>query len=240
MHSPIVSMLGPKNRFGWVIRYTVLALGVAGTVAAHDVIMDEDFHGIWQDYLGTFVMIGLPLYAVATGIMVDMGRLRVELIRISETDQITGLLQRHHFIRQTERKLHQAGTLMMLDIDGLGQINSKYDPYTGDFCLMSLAIRLREITSEMDVLGRSDGATIAVYMPGTPLDEGQAVAERLASGLQVATGARMFEITVSVGVVMADGGTDLGELMGRAEEALLMAKTRGRAQVMLSEMPMAA
>ena len=30
MHSPIVSLLGPKNRFGWFVRYGTLALGVIG------------------------------------------------------------------------------------------------------------------------------------------------------------------------------------------------------------------
>ena len=161
MHSPIVSLLGPKNRLGWVIRYVILALGVIGTVFAHDVILDNAFHGRTWDYIGTMVMIGLPLYAVATGIMADMGRLRVQLIQASETDQMTGLLQRQPFLRRTERKLLQTGVLMMLDIDGLGQINAKHDHHAGDLCLMALAIRLREVTRATDVVGRIDGATIS-------------------------------------------------------------------------------
>jgi hypothetical protein len=28
MHSPIVSLLGPKNRLGWAISYAILVLGV--------------------------------------------------------------------------------------------------------------------------------------------------------------------------------------------------------------------
>ncbi len=240
MHSPIVSLLGPKNRLGWFIRYVILALGVIGTVFAHDVITDNAFHGRIGDYLGAMVMLGLPLYAVLTGIMADMGRLRVQLIEVSETDQMTGLLQRLPFIRETERKLIQTGTLLMLDIDELGQINEKHDHYAGDLCLMALAIRLREVTRATDVIGRIDGATIAMYLPGTPVDAGRQVAERLANGIQVTTGATRIEITVSVGVVMADGDTPLRLLMKQAEDALLRAKTRGRAQVMLSEEKIAA
>lgn len=240
MHSPIVSLLGPKDRIGWVIRYAILALGVVGTVFAHDVIIDRAFHGVVADYLGTMVMIGLPLYAVATGIMADMGRLRVQLIEASEIDQMTGLLQRIPFIRRTERKLSQTGTLLMLDIDGLGQINAKHDHHAGDLCLMALAIRLREVTRSTDVVGRIDGATIAVYLPGTPLDAGRNVAERLAQGIQVTTGKTRFEVTVSVGVTRADGETPLAKLMRQAEAALLRAKARGRAQVMLSDGQLAA
>jgi len=235
MHSPIVSLLGPKNRLGWVIRYAILALGVVGTVFAHDVLSDHTFHGIIGDYVGAMVMIGLPLYAVSTGIMADMGKLRVQLIQASETDQMTGLMQRPAFLRQTQRKLLQTGVLMALDIDGLGKINAEHDYFAGDLCLMALAIRLREVTRDTDVVGRVDGATIAVYLPGTPLDAGRSVAERLAQGIQVTTGTTRFEVTVSVGVVMADGETPLGTLMQRAETALMRAESRGRAQVMTNE-----
>lgn len=240
MHSPIVSLLGPKDRIGWVIRYAILAFGVIGTVFAHDVIMDNAFHGVAADYVGAMVMIGLPLYAVATGIMADMGRLRVQLIEASETDQMTGLLQRQPFLRRTERKLPQTGTLLMLDIDGLAQINADHDHHAGDLCLMALAIRLREVTRATDVVGRIDGATIAVYLPGTPIDAGRGVAERLAQGIQVTTGKTRFEVTVSVGVTLADGDTPLSKLMQQAEAALLRAKARGRAQVMMSDQQIAA
>lgn len=240
VHSPIVSLLGPKNRLGWAIRYVVLALGVVGTVFAHDVIMDNAFHGVAVTYLGTTVMIGLPLYAVATGIMTDMGRLRVQLIQAGETDQMTGLLQRQPFLRRTERRLPQTGTLLMLDIDGLGRINARHDHHAGDLCLMALAIRLREVTRATDITGQIDGATIAVYLPGTPLDAGCGVAERLAQGIQVTTGQIRFEVTVSVGVVLADGQTPLARLMQQAEAALLRAKARGRAQVMMADGQLAA
>lgn len=240
MHSPIVSLLGPKNRLGWAVRYLVLAIGVIGTVFAHDVLLDQQFHGVTRDYIAAMAMIGLPLYAIATGIMADMGRLRGQLIAASETDQMTGLLQRQPFIRRTERKLQQTGVLMMLDIDGLGQINAEHDHHAGDLCLMALAIRLREVTRKTDVVGRIDGATIAVYLPGVAVDQGQAVAERLAQGIQVTTGKTRFEVTMSVGVVQANGQTPLSKLMQSAEAALLRAKARGRAQVMLSDAQLAA
>ena len=240
MHSPIVSLLGPKNRLGWAVRYLVLAIGVIGTVFAHDVLLDQQFHGVTRDYIAAMAMIGLPLYAIATGIMADMGRLRGQLIAASETDQMTGLLQRQPFIRRTERKLQQTGVLMMLDIDGLGQINAEHDHHAGDLCLMALAIRLREVTRKTDVVGRIDGATIAVYLPGVAVDQGQAVAERLAQGIQVTTGTTRFEVTMSVGVVQANGQTPLSKLMQSAEAALLRAKARGRAQVMLSDAQLAA
>jgi len=240
MRSPIVALLGPRNRLGWFIRYAVLGFGVVGTVFAQDVLMDGVFHGVAADYLAMIVMIGLPLYVVATGVMADMGRLRRQLIQAGETDQMTGLLQRQPFIMRTERKLLQTGVLMMLDIDRLGQINAKHDHHAGDLCLMALAIRLREVTRATDVVGRIDGATIAVYLPGTPLEAGRSVAERLAQGIQVTTGTIRFEVTVSVGVAVADGETPLSRLMQRAEAALLRAKARGRAQVMMSDGQLAA
>jgi diguanylate cyclase (GGDEF)-like protein len=235
VHSPIVSLLGPRNRLGWVLRYGVLLLGVIGTVFAHDVLQDEEFHGVTADYIGAMIMLGLPLYAVSTGIMADMGRLRVQLITLSETDPLTGLLQRPAFMKTATRKLSQTGVLLMPDIDRLSQINADHDHHAGDLCLMALGIRLRDVTRTTDVVGRIDGGTIAVYLPGATLDAGRDIAERLSEGIQVTTGQKQFEVTVSVGVVAADGVTSLSKLMQLAEEALLRAKARGTAQVMLAE-----
>lgn len=240
IHSPIVSLLGPRDRIGWAVRYLLLAIGVVGTVFAHDVITDQDFHGQWADYLGSMAMIGLPLYAVATGIMADMGRLRKQLINTAVSDPMTGLLQRQAFISATSRRLSQTGVLLMLDIDALGEVNAKYDNHAGDLCLMALAIRLREVTRKTDIAGRVDGATIAVYLPGSTLDAGHAVAKRLSDGIQVTAGQVRFEVTVSVGLAVADGRMTLPQLLKDAESALLRAKARGRAQVMVADSQIAA
>ncbi len=240
VHSPIVSLLGPRNRVGWAVRYVVLALGVVGTVFAHDVLDDRAFHGDWAEYLGAMVMIGLPLYAVATGIMADMGRLRRQLISAAETDPMTGLLQRQGFIKAVNRRLSQTGVLLMLDIDRLGEVNTKYDHRAGDLCLMALAIRLRDVTRKTDIAGRIDGATIAVYLPGATKDAGYGTAKRLANSIQVHAGRVQLDVTVSVGMVVADGETSLALLLKRAESAMLRAKARGPAQVQVADAQLAA
>ncbi|MEM8536460.1 MAG: GGDEF domain-containing protein [Pseudomonadota bacterium] len=235
VQSPIVSLLGPSNRLGWAARYLVLALMALGTVFAHDVLIDNQFHGNWAQYLGSFIMIALPLYAVGTGVMADMGRLRVALAIAAETDQMTGLLQRPAFIKQVNKRLSQTGVLLMFDIDRLSQINAEYDTHAGDLCLMALGIRLREVLRATDLIGRIDGATMAAYVPGAPHDTGMELARRIASGIQVTTGKTRFEVTVSVGVAAADGVTPLAQLMRDAEDALIRAKARGPAQVMAAK-----
>ncbi len=240
VQSPIVSLLGPRNRLGWVLRYLVLACMVVGTVFAHDVMSDNYFDGYWPDYLGNMAMLGLPVYAISTGIMSDMGRLRKQLIIAAETDAMTGLLQRQGFIKAVNRRLSQAGVILMLDIDRLGDVNTKYDYHAGDLCLMALAIRLREVMRVTDFVGRVDGPKIAVFLPGTPLEDGSQVAERLTEALQVTAGKLHFEVTVSIGVVRADGETPLSVLLKDAEMAMQFAKARGPAEVVLAEEPEAA
>ncbi|WP_108815007.1 GGDEF domain-containing protein [Loktanella sp. Alg231-35] len=240
VHSPIVSLLGPRNRVGWAVRYVILALGVVGTVFAHDVLHDHAFHGNWPDYVGAMVMIGLPLYAVATGIMADMGRLRRQLLAAAEIDPMTGLLQRQGFIKAVNRRLSQTGVLLMLDIDRLGEVNAKHDHHAGDLCLMALAIRLRDVTRETDIVGRIDGAKIAVYLPGAPRESGYDTAVHLADSIQIHAGHVRFDVTVSAGMVVADGQTPLAHLLKRAEAAMLRAKARGPAQVQVSEVQLAA
>jgi len=240
VQSPIVALLGPRNRIGWVVRYVVLALLVAGTVFAQDVISDNAFHGDWARYIGLFVTIALPLYAVATGVMADLGRLRIALAKAAEQDPMTGLLQRPAFIKQVNKRLSQTGVLLMFDIDRLSQINADHDTHAGDLCLMALAIRLREVTRPTDLIGRIDGAKMAAYIPGATHEGGMALAKRIAEGIQVTTGKSRFEVTVSVGVVAADGQTPLQHLLRAAEDALLRAKARGPSQVMMSDRKIAA
>lgn len=240
VQSPIVSLLGPRDRMGWVIRYLIVAAFVVGTVFAHDVMSDNHFHGNWPDYLGNMAMLGLPLYALSTGIMTDMGRLRKQLIVAAETDAMTGLLQRHGFLKAVNRRLSQGGTLLMLDIDGLAGINDKYDHIAGDLCLMALAIRLREVTRDTDFVGRIDGPRIAVFMPGSPLEGGYSVAERLSESIPVLVGSAAIKITVSVGVVRVEEGVKLSALLGKAERAMLLAKARGHGEVAVAEEKIAA
>ena len=232
--SPIVTLLGPKNRLGWAIRYVILALFVIGTVFAHDVLQDQAFHGRFGEYLGNMVMLGLPLYAVATGIMADLGRLRRQLIAAAESDPMTGLLQRPAFLDRVNRRLSQAGVMLMLDLDGLTDINAKHGHKIGDLCLMALAMRLRGVMGPVDIAGRIDGATIAVYLPGATEESAVEMARRLSDVLQVTAGRTHLEVTVSVGLTKANGMTPLPQLLKSADAALLLAKAKGPAQVLLS------
>lgn len=238
--SPLLVVLGPRDRLGWALRYLVLALGVAGTVLAHDVISDQHFHGDWARYLGHWVMIGLPLYALATWVMADLGRVQAALRAAAETDPLTGCLRRPAFIAAVERRLSQTGVMLMFDIDRLARINSRHDHHAGDLCLIALGMHLRAVLRQSDLVGRVNGPTMAAFIPGASHEAGLQMAARIAEGLQIATGGVRVNVTVSVGVTLADGETGLAALMGAAEEALLRAKARGPAQVMMAAHRLAA
>ncbi len=83
----------------------------------------------------------------------------------------------------------------------------------------------------MDVVGRMGGEEFAVLLPGTTLDEGQAIAERLRCAIEetrFVVEDTVLPVTASIGVASASHVADTADLIGQADRALYAAKKAGR------------
>jgi diguanylate cyclase (GGDEF)-like protein len=131
----------------------------------------------------------------------------------------------------------------MLDVDHFKSINDRYGHAGGDLALKHLVSALGSRTRRGDLLGRLGGEEFAILLPSVAPEEAERLAERLVAHIAaspVAYGARLIEMTISVGLTMATG-TDrsVERVIARADDALYRAKEGGRNQV-VKDMPVEA
>ncbi|MEO6714398.1 MAG: diguanylate cyclase [Mycobacteriales bacterium] len=166
----------------------------------------------------------------------DELRLRnAELDVVSRTDVLTGLYNRRHLeeaLRQLTsqaRRYAQPFTVVMFDIDRFRDVNETHGRTGGDDVLRTVARRIQTSVRESDVCGRWGGEQFLALLPMTELAGARTFAERIRASIDwaevVIDGAGTAHVTVSAGIAE---GTNVGELLLRADEALYAAKKAGR------------
>jgi diguanylate cyclase (GGDEF)-like protein len=152
-------------------------------------------------------------------------------------DPLTGLLNRKALesrFNEIEQQAHVSGgsvCLIELDLDHFKRVNDFLGHGRGDAVLRDLAYEVRKSLRTFELLYRIGGEEFLIILPGTPLDGGLEIAERIRC-LVLETRPAGVEITVSLGVAEASGkGVHFERLYAEADEALYTAKRQGRNQV---------
>lgn len=163
---------------------------------------------------------------------------RSEIERAAQMDPLTRAARRRPFLERLRAEVAQARryshpiVLVVIDVDGLADVNGQHGPSVGDAVLSELALRLRLRMREADALGRLGGDAFAVILPHTD-ERGAAVFAdavlRRMVGRPIATSAGPLTVTVSIGVALMRAGMDLDDegLLAAAEEALASARRGG-------------
>jgi diguanylate cyclase len=166
-----------------------------------------------------------------------------ELEQLAQTDSLTGLANRRHFIALAEQELRRADryggpqSILMVDIDHFKKINDSHGHKCGDAVIRRFAELCRSSLRSQDVVGRIGGEEFAVLLPETDcahaLDAADALRRRVEQ-VEVRTERdEAIRFTVSIGVTcrMPGGHASLDTLLGEADEALYAAKNTGRNKV---------
>ncbi len=169
-----------------------------------------------------------------------------ELHRLATTDMLTGMANRRAFLEtataiyERARTHDEPLTLLMLDLDHFKAINDRLGHLEGDRALVEFAHAVRAHLRASDIVGRLGGEEFGVLLPLTSATEAMEVATRILQGvadlrLQDETG-HPYHITASLGMG-AIRATDrsLRDMLDRADQALYLAKNRGRNQIASAE-----
>ena len=161
-------------------------------------------------------------------------RLQITLERRSTLDPLTQTLNRRGFadIYAKEHALmRREGTFMTMlniDIDYFKKINDKFGHGVGDRVLVDMAQMIGKALRGSDHVARFGGEEFVVLLPGTGLDLGLHIAERIQTTL-LAARPEVPPYTVSIGVACQNSAEEsLDSLLNRADKALYCAKERGR------------
>ncbi len=218
--------------------------------------------GLYPDPLGEYVAAVVLMIVLTTVVLVTSGRLNVldahrrkveegrqrahaaavRMREISETDALTGLSNRRHFIDiagatiPASQREGRPLSLLMVDIDHFKRINDTFGHASGDKALRLLSATLKESTRQADCVARLGGEEFAILLPGATAAIAQEIAERIcrhtATLAVLDDSGRSFGFTVSIGLAplaATDGRPE--DLLARADAALYRAKRAGRNRV---------
>ncbi|TON81473.1 GGDEF domain-containing protein, partial [Vibrio parahaemolyticus] len=116
--------------------------------------------------------------------------LEQRLKQLSETDALTGLLNRRAFISNLDNAIIQhtkrSKTLscLMIDIDHFKDINDRVGHFSGDHVITRIAHVCQGVIRGSDFIGRLGGEEFAVILTDTNAIQAYEVAERIRQAIQ--------------------------------------------------------
>ncbi len=210
--------------------------------------LSTEFGYILDKLIYAFAVLAVALMCVIGIILPMIRRNKVQqdeistkaskLQREATTDPLTGLHNRRYFEQALQNYIVEFGGLgcplglLVLDIDHFKVVNDTHGHDVGDYVLAEVALRLKAITREHDVVARIGGEEFAVITPFATREQLLVVAERYRNAiadLRIVAGKVKLNITISIGVATNEDGNDDGSMMyKKADLKLYEAKRKGR------------
>jgi diguanylate cyclase (GGDEF)-like protein len=193
-------------------------------------------YAIVSQSLGTVFAVALALLAL----VILVRDVLADATSRSETDTLSGLLNRGGFQRQAELVLRDATrrhlplALVIADLDHFKEINDSFGHACGDRVIESFAGLLRQAAADHHIAARIGGEEFAILLPGLNLAGARLFAEGTRSafsGLPVEGLPADHRCTASFGVTELLSHDGIDDLMRRADRALYAAKRGGRDQI---------
>ena len=225
-----------------------IGIGLEKEVLRLPLIFEENLLGILWLWGETFTRADLPvmsIFAKQIGVSLERARLFQEVQSLALTDHLTGLQNRRSLFElgrvefARAHRMNRPFCCMMLDLDHFKQINDKYGHPVGDQVLKEFARRCKSSVREIDLVGRYGGEELVILLPETDRKTSVLVAERLRASIAatpITVADLEIPVTVSIGVATKDEHTThLEALMARADQAMYIAKHKGRNRVAMSK-----
>jgi diguanylate cyclase (GGDEF)-like protein len=185
--------------------------------------------------------------AIVQGALDRAEKTEAELRFLADHDSLTGLLNRRRFRAELDQYVSFSaryggrGAVMVIDIDGLKEVNDKLGHQAGDRLIRRVSDILRERVRATDIVARLSGDEFAVLMPQTDTAGALQLGEDLRA--QVAedfgSSSEAAPASISVGITMFGGQSGAGSeaVLLAADQAMYQAKAEGRNRIMLFHAP---
>jgi diguanylate cyclase (GGDEF)-like protein/PAS domain S-box-containing protein len=168
----------------------------------------------------------------------DLARARDELRSLSLVDELTGVYNRRGFLSLAAQHLNLAQRsggricLVMVDVDGLKEINDQFGHHQGDAVLVALASILKDNCRRSDVVARIGGDEFVLLAPSISEGGASFLVARLQRALEAESRRipRPHRLSASIGAIecQPDLGYTLDRLLNEADRKMYEAK-RGAA-----------
>ena len=231
----LLFVVGSGLLFQRIVGYPVGYLIRSLRSISQDLTKQELIRKLTQDEIG-------ELTDALNGLLQRIRTYQAELVRLANTDGLTGIFNRRTFFEKGEEliELHPQGIyFLLIDLDHFKTVNDTYGHAVGDVVLEKvgglLQGSMRTSGSRLpDIVGRLGGEEFGILMSGNDMDAAVLVAERLRQTIestQIEIGDVSFSTTGSIGVARTVTGESLDDLYQRADKACYLAKDNGRNRV---------
>ncbi len=159
---------------------------------------------------------------------------------VTELDSFTRILNRHTFFEKATVELNRSirhqhdYSLLLLDLDEFKTINDTFGHQAGDEVLLKFTEITQQQIRASDLFGRYGGEEFILALPETDYFSAKLLASRIREAIErqpVFYENKSISFTVSIGVSVITGDTEVSSMLGRADQALYRAKKSGRNKV---------
>lgn len=171
-------------------------------------------------------------------VVVSHAELFAQVERQAVTDPMTGLFNRRYFQEQLTKEIDRfqrfghAFSFIIVDLDYLKKINDSLGHHFGDAAIKHIANVMKRNVRDVDTVGRFGGEEFVVLLPETDLQNARMVAERICGAIREKPIEGIGTVTASLGLATFPyDAQDRDKLFELADQALFLAKHRGRDQV---------
>lgn len=170
-------------------------------------------------------------------VALENARLHQKMVRLSQTDALTGVHNRRSLFARLEmeadrcERFDHSMAVALVDVDRFKAYNEAHGHAAGDAILRRVAGVLAGAVRKVDLVARHGGEEFAVLLPRADRAAALAAAEKLRAAVAAADipGVAGAKVTISAGVaVWPDDARELSTLMDCADAALYAAKRAGR------------
>ena len=161
-----------------------------------------------------------------------------KLTELSYIDALTNIPNRRAYEEKLNKELeasHCSGkelSLLMVDVDSFKEYNDLYGHELGDITLFRVANQIRAILDrKTDFVARYGGEELVLILPNTSLEEAKRLSESILQSiinLNIEHKHSPFNSVLTVSIGMASTNNSFNNLVRHADEALYVAKKKGR------------
>ena len=188
------------------------------------------------------IIIGTTVLRFGWADVLDL-QYQTEIDNLMNIDELTGLVVKRRFEEEMNRYVAVAKkqgrelAMMMMDLDGVKQINDTYGHSFGAYTIAQTGKLIKRAIDQIGMASRFGGDEFMAFVPDTRVDEAHRIAEEIRENVET----HPFEKdgiplspTISIGVSGFQSDDSMESLFKRSDEALYQSKNSGRNRVSIT------
>jgi len=229
------------GRFPTIIAMVII--GVCYVWLGYPAKHSSSFPSAGAEFIAQFAPVLLVAY-ITSMLSADTRRAMAQVKTLSETDELTGTLNRRAFLGMATRthslsqRFGRKYSIIMIDSDSLKKINDAYGHEAGDDMLKTMVKKIQDELRQSDLLSRYGGDEFVVLLPDTDSEGAALTAERIRERIATAplhVGTNRAPISASMGVAtFPDNGADFDHVFEAADATMYTSKTQGKNRVTIA------